>query len=56
MLANLAAMRAAAGAGRLERLARDGEKGSLSEAFAALQREMNSLLQELAAHSAAVRT
>lgn len=55
MLANLAAVRAAAVAGRLERLARDGEKGSLREIFEALRLEMNLLSKELAAHSTAVR-
>lgn len=56
MFANLAAARAAAAAGRLEGLAHDGEKGSLSEGFATLQRELNSLSQALAVYSAAVRT
>lgn len=56
MFANLAAARAAAAAGRLEGLADDGEKGSLSEGFATLQRELNSLSQALAVYSAAVRT
>lgn len=56
MLSNLSALRASAAVARLERMARNGEKEGLTEAFKAFQREMNSLTQELASYSAEVRT
>jgi HPt (histidine-containing phosphotransfer) domain-containing protein len=47
MLSNLAASRAAAAAGRLEHLGREGQKVGMREAFAELEKETSLLLPEL---------
>jgi PAS domain S-box-containing protein len=54
MLANLAASRAAAAAGHVERAARAGEKKELEEAFTALHLELKALVPELLAHTTEV--
>lgn len=47
MLSNLAVSRAAAAAGCLEQLARDGAKAALPEAFTAFENEVQGLLPEM---------
>jgi hypothetical protein len=46
-LSNLAVNRAAAAAGYLEQLAREGAKAALPEAFAAFENEVHGLLPEM---------
>jgi HPt (histidine-containing phosphotransfer) domain-containing protein len=47
ILSNLAVNRAAAAAGYLEQLAREGAKAALPEAFAAFENEVHGLLPEM---------
>lgn len=47
MLSNMAATRAAALAGRLERTARGGRQSDLTEAFALFEKEVSGLMPEL---------
>lgn len=47
MLSNLAVNRAAASAGHLEQVARDGADASLQDAFAAFEKEVQGLLPEM---------
>lgn len=54
MLSNLGATRAAAAAAKLEVLASAGDQATLSEAFAAVERESASLFSEIQAYLAEV--
>ena len=54
MFANLAALKAAASASRLEQLARSGETPSLKTAFAEFERDLHGLLPEIDAYLAEV--